>query len=70
MGTPTQATDNVAHAAVALAAAIIVPTLIGKEMAAPVIAGPAGTVLHRSAPFCTCCYAPRAQVMADHKLWF
>jgi hypothetical protein len=64
MATPTQTTDNVAHAAVGLAAAIIVPMLVGKGRGRAVIAGIAGAVLHMLLD------APLAKVMADHKLQF
>ena len=64
MATPTQATDNVAHAAVGLAAAIIVPTLIGKGRGRAVIAGIAGAVLHMLLD------APLAELIADHRLQF
>ena len=64
MATPTQATDNVAHAGVGLAAAIIVPTQIGKGRGRAVIAGIAGAVLHMLLD------APLAQLMADHRLQF
>ena len=46
MATPTKATDNVAHAAVALAVTIIVPTLISKGHRRAILAGIAGAVLH------------------------
>ena len=59
MATPTQATD---HAAVGLAAAVIVPMVIGKGRGRAVIAGIAGAVLHMLLD------APLAKVMADHKL--
>jgi len=64
MATPTEATDNVAHAAVALAVAIIVPTLIGKGHRRAILSGIAGTVLHMMLD------APLAQTMADHGLQF
>jgi hypothetical protein len=64
MTTPTQATDNVAHAAVGLAAAIIVPMLIGKGHGRAVIAGIAGAALHMLLD------APLAKAMADHRLQF
>lgn len=64
MVTPTQATDHVAHAAVGLAAAVIVPMLIGKGRGRAVIAGIAGAVLHMLLD------APLAKVMADHRLQF
>ena len=64
MATPTKATENVAHAAVALAAAIIVPQFIGKGHARSILAGIAGSVLHMALD------APLAQAMAEHKLQF
>lgn len=64
MATPTKATENVAHAAVALAAAIIVPQLIGKGHGRSILAGAAGAVLHMMLD------APLAQAMADHRLQF
>jgi len=64
MATPTKATDNVAHAAVALAVTIIVPTLISKGHRRAILAGIAGAVLHMMLD------APLAQAMADHKLQF
>jgi hypothetical protein len=42
MATPAEATGNVAHAAVALAAAVIVPVLIGKGQGRSAVAGIAG----------------------------
>ncbi len=64
MAAPTQATDNVAHAAVGLAAAVMVPMLIGKGRGRAVIAGIAGAVLHMLLD------APLATVMANHGLQF
>jgi|CZKT01.1.fsa_nt_gi hypothetical protein len=63
MATPTEATDNVAHAAVALAVAIIVPMLTSKGHSRSILSGIAGSVLHMLLD------APLAQgVMADHGL--
>jgi hypothetical protein len=64
MTTPTQATDNVAHAAVGLAAAIIVPMLVGKGRARPVIAGITGAALHWLLD------TRLAKAMANHRLQF
>ena len=64
MATPTQATDNVAHAAVGLVVAAIVPLLIGKGRGRAVIAGIAGAVLHMLLD------APLGTVVADHRLQF
>lgn len=60
MATPTQATDTIAHAAVGLAAAIIVPMLTGRGRNRAIIAGIAGVVLHMLLD------APLAKMMADH----
>jgi hypothetical protein len=62
MATPTEATENVAHAAVALAVAIIVPALISKGHRRAILAGITGSVLHMMLD------APLAQAMADHGL--
>ncbi len=64
MATPIEATDNVAHAAVALAVAIIVPALTRKGHGRSILAGIAGSVMHMLLD------APLARVMADHKLQF
>ncbi len=57
MATPTEATDNVAHAAIALAVAVIVPMLTGKGHRRAILAGIAGSVLHMMLD------APLAQAM-------
>jgi hypothetical protein len=62
MATPTDATHNVAHTAVALAVAIIVPMLTGKGHRRAILAGIAGSVLHMMLD------GPLAQAMADHGL--
>jgi hypothetical protein len=62
MATPTEATDNVAHAAVAFA--IIVPALIRKGHRRSILSGIAGFVLHMTPG------APLVQAMADHGLQF
>jgi hypothetical protein len=64
MPTPTKTTDSVAHAAVGLVAAILVPLLVGKGRSRPIVAGVAGAVLHWLLD------GPLAKVMADHKLQF
>ena len=64
MAAPSKATENVAHAAVALAAAIIVPQLIGKGHGRSILAGIAGVVMHMMLD------EPLAKTMADHRLQF
>ena len=59
---PSKATENVAHAAVALATAIIVPQLIGKGHGRSILAGIAGVVMHMMLD------APLARALADHRL--
>jgi ABC-type proline/glycine betaine transport system permease subunit len=62
MATPTEATDNVAHAAIALAVAIIVPMVTRKGHGRSIISGIASSVLHMMLD------GPLAQAMADHGL--
>jgi hypothetical protein len=64
MAAPTTTTDKVAHAAVGVGAAIVVPLLVGKGRSRPVVAGIAGAVLHMLLD------APLAKVMANHRLQF
>jgi hypothetical protein len=62
MAVPTEATDNVAHAAVALVVAIIVPMLTRKGHSRSILSGIAGSVMHMMLD------GPLAQAMADHGL--
>jgi len=64
MTTPTQATDNVAHAAIGLLAAVITPMLIKSGRGRAVLAGITGAALHLVLD------TRLAQSMADHKLQF
>jgi hypothetical protein len=62
MAVPTEATDNIAHAAVALAVAIIVPMFTSKGHGRSILSGIAGSAMHMMLD------GPLAKGMADHGL--
>jgi hypothetical protein len=64
MARPTRATERVSHAAVGVAAAVIIPRFTGKGLSAALIAGVGAAILHVMLD------APLAQAMADHGIQF